>query len=470
MTGPQNKKTDVPAVPGTYDAVLKYIYNLERMGIKLGLKNIRHLLKEMGNPEENYKIIHIGGTNGKGSTAAMITSILREAGFTVGLFTSPHLLRYEERFQVNGDCIAPDEVVSVFQKMRPVLDRMKAGDGGVEHPTFFEMTTAIALQFFADKKVDFAVLEVGLGGRLDATNAPLKKAVCAITSISLDHTQYLGDDLKTIAFEKAGIVTKDTPLVLGVDREENEDAFWVICQLALQRGSDILSVGPYPEDDIRVELVRSDTKGVSATYYLGDLPLEKIKIPLMGAYQALNAGVALGVVQTLIMFEHIEEGVIETPLVRRGLKNTVWRGRAELGSYKDRDWFLDTAHNPEALGMVRMVLEQNFADREKILLFGVMEDKDYQGALLDMLHLFKKVVVTRPKIPRSEKTEKIKMVILKGLENLDGAGPEKTDIIVVKDCARAAEKAVKLAGKGELIVNTGSIFCVSEVLGHLEDN
>jgi dihydrofolate synthase/folylpolyglutamate synthase len=445
-----------------YEDVLDYIYNLERMGIKLGLKNVRHLLKKMGNPEESYKIIHIAGTNGKGSTAAMVQSILQEAGFKVGMFTSPHLLKYEERFNVNGDLISPAEVIKIFNGMKPILDSMKAGEGDVNHPTFFEMTTAIALQFFADREVDFAVLEVGLGGRLDATNAPLSKAVCAITTISRDHTQYLGDDLGTIAFEKAGIVTKDTPLVLGVDRELAEDPFWTICQIALTRGSDILSVGPYPEDDIQFQIVSSDTSGVTANYAFGDDVLESMHIPLMGDYQAVNAGVALGIVQCLVEDGHTPEEALSPNTAAAGLSKTKWRGRAELVRYRDRDWFLDTAHNPEALEKVTQILQQNFADSEKVLLFGVMDDKDYQGSLAELLPMFKKVVLTKPSNPRTENPEKIKNFILEN--KLKGEG----DVFVVEDCGEAAEKALELAAEKGLIVNTGSFFCVSEVISYLE--
>jgi len=452
--------TDTISGPSEYLDVLSYIYNLQRMGIKLGLLNIRYLLKEMGNPENNYGIIHIGGTNGKGSAAAMVTSILRERGYTVGLFTSPHLLRYEERFQVNGVDIVPEEVNEIFHKIKPILDRMLAGEGGVDHPTFFEMTTAIALQHFANKKVDYAVLEVGLGGRLDATNAPQMKAVSAITSISRDHTQYLGTDLGTIAFEKAGIILPGVPVVLGVDMENSPEAYDTIRKIAEERGSPLVTVGPHEEDGIRYELVSSTTDGVTANFTLAGTTLEDVHIPLMGAYQAQNAAVALGIIMTLNA-QYGEDAGISNEQIRAGLEKTKWPGRSELKELRGHQWLFDTAHNPEALGKVKENLEKNFSGKEKILLFGVMGDKDYQEPLKELLPLFKKVVLCKPKNPRVEEPEAVRQFI----QDNDLMGEE--DVFVVGSCGEAAEKALELAGEGDLIVNTGSIFCVSEVLGWL---
>lgn len=442
---------------GEYKEVLNYIYNLEKMGIKLGLKNIRHLLDLMGDPQNDFGIVHIAGTNGKGSTAFMIYNILREAGFSVGLFTSPHLMSYEERFQVDGECISPEEVVGIFDRMKPHLQEMKEGRREVCHPTFFEMTTAIAYQHFSDKSVDFAVMEVGLGGRLDATNAPSSSKVSAIVTISKDHTQYLGDSLSTIAFEKAGIIKEGAPVVVGVSPEEQPEAYGVIEKIAGDRKAALYGAGTYEMADIAYRVKDESPEGLTIDIKILQALLEDIKIPMMGKHQGLNASVAVGLAYALA-----EQGVAFTDLeeaVRRGLANSKWKGRSELRNYRNRQWLFDTAHNPEALEKVREVLQCNFPGRKKVLLFGVMEDKDYLDALVELAPMFEQIILMRPEGPRSEDPEKIRLALLeKGVENSE----------VVPKGANAVEKVLEIAQEDWLIVNTGSIFCVGDVLAYLD--
>ncbi|MEM1570398.1 MAG: Mur ligase family protein, partial [Candidatus Bathyarchaeia archaeon] len=235
-----------------YNEVTEYIYNLKRLGSKLDLRNIRRLLKLIGNPQNSFRSILVGGTNGKGSTATMIASILMEEGFRVGLFTKPHLSSYTERFTVNGISISEGDVVRIFYELKPYMERMSLCKR-YRHPSFFEATVALAFKYFCEQNVDFAVVEVGLGGRLDATNV-LNPLVSVITNVHLEHTKILGDTIDKIAWEKAHIIKSNGLAITATDREE---AFSVISKIARRRRARLFRVG----SDLTFNIKRADLNG-----------------------------------------------------------------------------------------------------------------------------------------------------------------------------------------------------------------
>ena len=446
-----------------YKQVVEYIYNLERFGMKLGLHNIRYLLERMGHPERSYKVIHIAGTNGKGSTAALVYSILRAAGYSTALYTSPHLIDFRERFVVNGRQIPKAEIMSIFKQMRPILEEMGRPDSENNHPTFFEMTTALGLQFFANKKVDFAVIEVGLGGRLDATNAIETPIASAIVTISKEHTQVLGDTEEMIAFEKAGIIKKGAPVVVGVPRDKQAGAFGVLEKLARERGAPLITAGTYPEADIRFDVSSDTAKGLVADYHVKDRELAGVKVPLVGTHQALNAAMAIGLIESIKMKEPQFAGKLTDEIIKDGLKKAKWPGRLELRKVRGREMLFDAAHNPEAFRSFLAALDRYFTTTSKILIFAVMRDKNHKAWLPDMVPRFRKIIIMKPKNPRSQEPQQIRDDIL--ALNLKPA----EDILVKEGVKDAVEAAFALAQEGELVCNAGSIFCIGEVMEYLKN-
>ncbi|MEM2821458.1 MAG: Mur ligase family protein, partial [Thermoproteota archaeon] len=270
-----------------YFQVLKELYDLR--GIKLGLDIIKGLLKELGNPERDYPIILIGGTNGKGSTVATISSILREYGFRVGVFTKPHLCRFTERIVVDNREIDRKEVVEYYWKIKQAGEKVSEKLG--RFPTFFEASTAMAFEYFSEKKVDVAVVEVGMGGRLDATNAcdPL---VSVITNVSLEHTKYLGDTVEKIAFEKSGIIRPGRPIVSAC----SGSALRVIEERCRELGSELILVGR----DVKYNVSKSDLNGLEMSMTLKRMAFNDLKVSLRGKFQAENVSTAVASVSKFL--------------------------------------------------------------------------------------------------------------------------------------------------------------------------
>ena len=270
-----------------YREHIEWLFAVRRFGSKLGLDYVRHLLAQIGDPHEDFRSIHVTGTSGKGSTTAMVASILREAGFDVGMFTSRHLSTFTERIQVNGRQIPVEDVVRLVEELRPICEEMD-GEPELRHPTFFEIITAIAFKHFSEEDVDYAVLEVGMGGRLDATNV-VKAQVSVITNVSLEHTEVLGDTVLEIAEKKAGIVKEGGVLITATADDEVYRLFQEICDGV---GSRIFRVGTditFQKLDSSYEGQVFKLKGLSRSY-------DELTIPLMGEHQLLNAASAVGAV------------------------------------------------------------------------------------------------------------------------------------------------------------------------------
>ncbi len=428
----------------TYSQAIAYLYGLQRYGVKLGLENIHRLLGAVGDPHRRFPTVLIGGTNGKGSTAALLSSILQAAGYRVGLYTSPHLLEFTERIQVDGQPIVGTDVAALVDELRPVIARLFPLPGAASstptHPTFFEVATALAFMHFTRSQVDYAVVEVGMGGRFDATNV-LDAQVAVITNIALEHEDYLGKTLEAIAAEKAGIIKETTRVVTAVDAPE---ALAVISNACQTRGATLVDVrSAY---DWRIH--RSDLFGQQFSAGEKGQPAELFDIPLLGRHQVVNAVVALAASRLL----RSAGAVISERSIRDGLTRTRWPGRLQL--FPGRPLvILDGAHNPAGAIALRAFLEeQRFAGRVT-LVFGVLQDKNWIAMLQELAPLAKRVVLTRPENERAVDPHRL-------LE----AGRFCSKIEILEDVAEAITLAKTVTDPDDAVVVTGSLFVISAAL------
>lgn len=355
-----------------FNQLLEDLYTLQRFGIKVGLEHTHRLLEICGDPQDNFASIHIAGTNGKGSTAAMITSILIEAGYNVGLYTSPHLIRFNERIRVNGVPISNDSIVEFMSQYKAAIIEIES--------TFFEATTAMTFDFFNKEKVDVAIIETGLGGRLDSTNV-IKPKITVITSITADHTEILGKDLETIAFEKGGILKEGVPLVLASQSKEVKN---VLLEIADRKKSNVTYC---THNNIKnINICEGGT-----TFNWGGINYET---SLIGEHQARNAVLAIEVTK-------IFSNKINNDIIINGLKKVKWPARLQK-MHKSFPIFYDVAHNPHG---IRVMLDSLFAIYQKkpIGLLVLKADKELEQIVPKLKNRFKKLIVTsKPNIELME--------------------------------------------------------------------
>src|SRR5690349_13660132 len=368
----------------TYATSLQFLDSLQRHGIKLGLDTVEALLSRIGDPHHRYPVLHIGGTNGKGSTAAMTASMLQAAGYRVGLYTSPHLVDFRERIQVDGALIR-------YEAVGEWTERLRAAMGDALHPTFFEFTTAMAFGYFAQMAADVAVIEVGMGGRFDATNV-VTPLVSAITNVTLDHEAFLGHTVAAIAFEKAGIIKPNVPLVTG---RMIAEAWEVIAQAARQRQAGMYCWGT---------AFRTVGNGSTGFEYTGmKASYGHLVCPLPGRHQLENAGCALAPVELVS-----EQGLlVAESAVRTGLRRVSWEGRLEVMG-QEPALVLDGGHNPAAGAVVADYLRsyrlQHPAARI-IVVVGFMRDKDRSGFFKALLPVVDELVITQVRMKRAATIE-----------------------------------------------------------------
>lgn len=431
-----------PAAPAhTYQDTLDYLFGLQRFGIKLGLANMRRMLSALGNPHRALRSVLIGGTNGKGSVAAFVAKIFEKAGYSVGLYTSPHLSDFSERIRLNGRPIPRDEVAGLTEVLRSAQRaRALQGPAGgssecASDITFFECATLLAFLFFAQQKVDLAVIEVGMGGRLDATNV-LSPLVSAVTTIGLEHQQYLGKTLEEIAREKAGIIKAQGKLITAVAQPR---ALAPIRSQCRSLGATMYRLGK----DIRVKKNGQggfNYRGISHSY-------PDLRLNLLGDYQITNAALAVGITELLI-----ERGfAVGEPALRGGLSAMRWPGRMELVSRSPRV-VLDGAHNAAAARCLRQALQTSLSYRRLILVLGIMEDKALASMLKTLVPLAHETIFTRPNLDRAASPH--------ALLGLAPAGEGKMQ--VVEEVKQAVRTAMLLAGPEDLVCVTGSLFTVGE--------
>ncbi len=357
------------------EEALQKLFSLHQFGMKFGLESITNLLAQIGNPHHKLKSIHIAGSNGKGSTASFISSIIREAGFNVGLYTSPHFVRFNERIRINGIEIEDDYVLNFICDLNDYIDRNKI--------TFFEITTALALKYFADKHVDYAVIETGLGGRLDATNV-INPISSVITSISLEHTEILGDTIEKIAFEKGGIIKSGIDVFIGVLPQKAEE---VIADIALANNSKLC----YLKERIKAEEENLFVKA-------GDKNYKIYSAPLIGVHQKKNAALALIVCKEAIpgiSWINITKGI------NRVKENSGIEGRYEVFNQNPRIIF-DSAHNPEGLETFLDEYRKEYARySNRVLIFAAMKDKDIASMLKMASPMFNKIYISKVSYERA---------------------------------------------------------------------
>lgn len=420
-----------------FDEAMDYLRGLTKFGINLGLGRIEELLRRLGDPHcSGMKIVHIGGTNGKGSTTAMLSEILREAGCRVGSFTSPHLHSYTERYRINGAQIEPEQAAALLSELRPHLDAMVAE--GYEHPTEFEVGTALAFLYFAREKVDYLLLEVGLGGAIDSTNvAPSMLSV--ITNVAMDHMDYLGHTIREIAAVKAGIIKPGIPVVTAA----SGDGLQVIKKVCAERGCRLTRVGR----DVTWEAVSHSLEGqrFSVTGQKG--LYNNLTIKLLGRHQLVNAATAIAAAENLI-----ETGaVISAGAVRNGLASSTWPGRLEILRRKPLT-IIDGAHNFEGARSLHCALDEYFKGKDIVLVIGMLGDKEREKVVGELAPMARAVVVTRPNSPRAGNWREL-------------AGEARRyapEVYCHESVEEALNKAQALAGPDDLVCITGSLYMVAE--------
>ena len=430
-----------------YNETVNYLYGLRSLGIKLGLSNTQKVMSILGEPQNSFRSVHIAGTNGKGSTAAAIASILIESGFRAGLYTSPHLLSFTERIKINNRQITEDKVLSLTSYIQDITA------GTDLQLTFFEFATAIAFYYFASEKVDWAVVETGMGGRFDATNVILPD-VSVITSISLDHSEFLGSNLSEIAFEKAGIIKPETPVVTSAQAPE---AIRQISDIAEMRNSELHVY----DRDFKGALLSMDDQHITFDY-TGDKEFRNLSLPLSGRHQIYNASIAVRACEILR-----REGVhIPDISLRNGLSKTAIEGRLERVS-ENPVIILDGAHNPGAADSLAVSIKELFPDKKIIMVIGIMKDKDIEGILKPLMQIAGYVVLTKPKGERAASPEKLYDIALK-IQNRD-KDCRPSSIVKTNSVADALALAGKEWREENIILVTGSFYTTGEakkILSH----
>ena len=415
------------------DHALSYLYHLERFGIKLDLSNITSLMNRLGNPHLKFPSIHIAGTNGKGSVAAMLHSILCEAGYRTALYTSPHLVDFKERIRIGHDFIENEFIFDFIRNLKDEIDQ--------NGYTFFEVATALAFQYFAEKNVDIAVIETGLGGRLDATNV-ITPLVSIITTIGLEHTEHLGDSIRQIAGEKAGIVKTGVPTITGVSQPEALDVIKSICK---DRDSKLYVV----QEKSNCTILKSSIFGSKFNFSSETDKYEALELNLAGEYQVFNASICLNAIHRLRLLGWN----IDDQAIRNVLRKVNWPGRLEVFR-KEPLVLLDVAHNPAGIQTLIQSLDQFFPSKKIIFIFGVMEDKDYRSMLKEICPKAKFVVLTKPDYKRAAEPEVLEETLK--ISN--------TPYEIIPHINQAYLFALKNAKPDDIICITGSHFTVGEFL------
>ncbi len=422
-----------------YQESLKYIEETHKFGVRLGLDNITKLLELLGNPQDKLNIIHVAGTNGKGSTCSFVTSMLKESGYKVGLYTSPFLETFTERIRINGENIPEEDVARIVTLIKEKIDQMVCE--GYSYPTEFEIVTAMGFYYYCEQAVDFVALEVGLGGRYDATNIIKASEVSVITSISLDHVGILGDTVEKIAYEKGGIIKENGVAIVYDQSDEVKDVIKDICKEKNARYIEVKF------DDIEVK--QSDI--YSQTYdctIMGD-KYEDLEIKLIGDHQINNSMLALSVIKFLEQSKNLN---ISEESIRAGLINTKWPGRIE--KIMERPIFIiDGAHNEDGARSLAKAIKKNFNGKKATLLIGMLEDKDIEGVLEILMPHFDKVITTTPDNPRAISCEVLKEKISKYVD----------DIVAKPSIEEAVNYTLKNASEEDIIISAGSLYMIGTV-------
>lgn len=432
----------------SYEEARGYIDDTAKFGNNYGLSRTEKILELLGDPHKKIKCIHVAGTNGKGSTTAMINEMLFKAGYKVGMYTSPYLEEFEERMQINKENISKDNLRKIISKLAKVVDEVIKL--GYEHPTEFEIITCAMYLYFYLEKVDYAVIEVGLGGRLDSTNV-ITPLISVITSISYDHMDILGSTLKEIATEKAGIIKEGVPVICY---PQNKEALEVIKNKCKEEASELILV-----EENSAKLINVIEKENSLTQAL-EISTKKddyfVELSLLGQHQILNASLAVSVIEKLCSVEHIE---ITSNTIVEALKNVKWPARLEVIKYNKGKVIIDGAHNIDGIMKLKESIKTYFKYDNMILILGILADKQVDEMLSVIAPMSKKIITVTPHSKRAELA----------LELKDHVKIYNEDCEAIEDYKKAYEKALTYASSRDIIVISGSLYMVGDMRKIIED-
>ena len=407
---------------------MKAMDSLKIFGIKPGLSTITGILKSLDNPQDNFSCIHVAGTNGKGSIASSLSSILHASGHKVGLYTSPHLVRFNERICINNLPVSDKKIVESYNAVNKVIQNNLEA-------TFFELSTAMAFYEFDRQKVDWAVIETGMGGRLDATNI-IRPVISIISNISVEHKKYLGNTIAQIAGEKGGIIKRSVPVITGV---KQKNAVTVLKNIAAKQSAPFYRLG----NEFRIRR----NKGKTFNYFGINTVLRNMRTGLPGSHQINNAALALAVCEIL----NQNKTNLSSQNIKQGLAQNRWPGRLEKISSSPHV-ILDGAHNLAGARMLAKFLSENMRDKNITLIIGILNDKPYAGMLTALLPVCSKAILTRPKIDRALSPEKLFRKAKKHIKNIE----------IIPDVGKAIKHAIKTASANDVICIAGSLYLVGE--------
>lgn len=417
-----------------YEEALEYINKIELFGSRPGLERITELMERLGNPQDGLNVIHVAGTNGKGSATAMLTYILKENGYKVGTYTSPHLEKYNERYMIDAVNISDEVFAEYIGTVKSICDTME------DKPTVFEVLTAVAFKYFYDCKVDYVVLEVGMGGRFDATNVIKKPVLSVITSISLDHVEYLGDTIEKIAFEKSGIIKNNCPAVLYRQAETVKEVIGAVCR---DKNSRL-----YYADEESITVTKQDVSGTEFSVKNKYIDFKNVNITLLGDYQINNASLVLLACRALK-----DNGAkLKDELILSGIKKAKWHGRMEIVA-ADPLILLDGAHNTDGIAVLSKSLKKYFGGKEITLVVGILGDKEYRKMVDTIGPLAETIVFTEPASHRKWHIDK-----LESFNELKGI-----NIYKQSDIKKALDTALSVTGKDGVICCAGSFYLIGEI-------
>ena len=438
-----------------YDEAISYIKNTAKFGSKLGLERTDKILELLGDPHKKIKCVHIAGTNGKGSTTAMMTKILVEAGYKVGSYTSPFIEEFEERIQINNNNISKGDLSNVITEVSKAVE--KVVELGYSNPTEFEIITCAGFLYFYKNKIDFAVVEVGIGGRLDSTNVIIP-ILSVITSISLDHTQILGDTLDKIAYEKAGIIKEGIPVVMFPQQKQSEEVIERMCK---ERNCKLIKV---PQNS-SLYLGKENLQQTAITLMEGTActnnkaMTQKIRVQtsnddylidlaLLGKHQLLNCSVAVHAIEELV-----SQGItINKDNILTGLRNVKWPARLEVMNEKPLV-VIDGAHNIDGIEKLTESIDMYFNYNKIILILGILADKQVEDMIKTIVPKVNRVITVTPHSDRAELSEELKVQIEKYTDNCES----------IEDYEEAYKKALGYCGEEDLLLVSGSLYMVGDM-------
>ena len=414
----------------TPEEALSYIHSVCWKGSIPGLSRTRELLEKMGNPQNQLQFVHIAGTNGKGSTAAMTASILRKAGYRTGLYTSPYIFRFHERMQVDGQCISDEELAEITEFVKPLAESME------DHPTEFELVTCIAMEYFKRHHCDVVSLEVGMGGELDSTNVIQSPLVAVLTNIGLDHTDFLGDTLEKICETKSKIIKPGSIAVTYREKPSVEAVIEARCREVGARWM--------PADFDAIHLISASLEGQIFDWG----PYEKLHLPLLGQHQLYNAAVVLTIVNALR-----EKGlVISDEAVRTGIASVSWPGRFELVA-RNPLFIVDGGHNPQCIEALVNNVRDYLNGRTLTILTGVLADKDYSDMYADMAQYAACFVTVTPPNPRALEAQDLAAYLSRYGKPVQAAETVEAGVALAKE----------LAGPEGVVLAYGSLYMVGDI-------